>query len=358
MTEREIIITALAIAGFAIVLIFLFMLNLGAETPEEICKLSVVSRATAPTAAQAAIPLKCKAEKICLTETSSSGCEDNFAGEEGVVYVKLSGNDALKALQIERESANAMYDCWNMMGQGKLDLFGSAPGAVGLIPAETTCVICSRVAVDKSVSLNVLKLVDINRFLRDEQVPGSSLTYLQTFTDRGVASYAKVDSDYKDASGQLSAEAYNEEIGTEFGKMDVGDLTTAATEAIATEKNGSREMAFVFMQIKAQGTTEALSNLGLAGATVAGGAFMSPAGKILSKALFTPWGAVIALGTAGGVAAYGAYTAEQGQLTAAAYCGEFSSTAPGEKAGCSMVQGINYNSKEINALCKSLQGEL
>src|SRR3989344_4923299 len=122
LTSTEITIWILAIVGFGIVLAALFLINLGGYSSEDICKLSVLSRGTAP-AGGGYIPLKCVAEKICIREGFSGGCEDEFAGEKDVEYIRLSGSDGVKADKIEEITANAMYDCWTMMGEGKVDLF-------------------------------------------------------------------------------------------------------------------------------------------------------------------------------------------------------------------------------------------
>jgi hypothetical protein len=397
ITEREIIITILAIIGFAIIIIALILINLGGESTEDMCKLSVLTRATSPNIAQAAIPLKCATKKICLTAKASAGCEDNFAGEKNVEYVKLTGDVYAQALKIEEVSANAMYDCWSMMGEGKLDLFTNAPAQFGLNPAKTTCVICSRVAVDTGVNTDVLNQVNINDYIKMRQVPGSSLTYLQAFTDKGVASYAKVENnplqqateesnpqkarediaEYNDAfsivswtdkaKGVVASWGLGIEWESDAKKYETKLMTTQATgynvnaEKIPTASGKTvvvnREMAFVFMQIKAPDPEDVVTNLGLAGATLGTAAFMSPAGKAVSGLIFSPAGLVVAVAGGVAIAGYGAYNAEQGQLAAAGYCGEFS-TGSKAKNGCSMVQGINYNFKDINILCNSIEGDL
>ncbi len=352
LTSAQIIMLIIAIIGFVIVLSALYLVNLGGYSDDEICKLSVLTRATSPKSVQAAIPLKCKANKICLTEGYFGGCEEQFAGEEDVKYVHLGGDITNKRRIIEETSADAMYDCWNMMGQGKLDLFANARTEFGLTRTESTCVICSRVAVDKEVDSKVLTDVDangkvvggvdINNYIKTKQIPGQSLTYLQAFTDRGVNSFASI----KEGSGTLEAD---ENLAAK--------VQEASRTSLSTDEN--REMAFVFMQTKPPRIEDVLKNLGVAGATVATGTFMSPVGKFASRVLFTPAGAAIAVGVAGTVIGYGAFNAYQGQLAAAGQCGSFSSTSEDIKEGCSIVQGLNYNLKEINELCRGgIQGEL
>ena len=267
LTSAQIITIVIAIMGFLIVLIALYLIfGGGFQTDEDVCKLSVLTRATAPGAAQNLIPLKCRTSKICITNDSSGKCSEQFAGESNVQVIKLSGGITDKRKKIEEVSANAMYDCWSMMGEGKLDLFGSATTDFGLGKVTSSCVICSRVAIDKSVGNNVLFIdgdaakgsaIDITDYMKRTQIPGQSLTYLQAFTDRGVSSYAKVEPSM---------------------------TSTLLTTDISTSTKANNEIAFVFMQIKSKEVTEVLKNMALAGGTVAGGTFMSPAGGVASMA--------------------------------------------------------------------------
>lgn len=170
VTSTQVIFLLIAVISFGIGLMALSLVDFGGSTERDICKLSVLTRATSPDIAQSVIPLKCRTEKICLTDKLFGGCEEQFAGEENVVRVRLSGTDSQKKLKIEEISANAMYDCWNMMGQGKLDLFGKAAESFGWDVTQPTCVICSRVAVDKDVNPEILNSVDINTYMRAHQV--------------------------------------------------------------------------------------------------------------------------------------------------------------------------------------------
>jgi len=375
LTSTQIILLLLAVIGFVIVLAALFLVNLGGYGESDICQLSVLTRATAPSAAQAAIPLKCKTTKVCITDTLFGGCKEQFAGEDNVEYVRLSGDIANKRRIIEETSANAMYDCWSNMGEGKLDLFAHASELVGLSSVGPTCVICSRVAVDKGVEKSIfveylkdqsgnyvldenrdkrpIAGVDINNYMKTHQVPGQEFTYLRAFTDRGVNAFA-------DVPDNFDITTPSDKISSEAGLSR--ELEEARKAESAGGSTSDREMAFVFMQIKSSSIKSVLINMAAIGGTATALTFMSPAGKIAStvgsRVLFTPWGAVAAVIGVAGVASYGAYNAYQGQLAAAGYCGEFADTSEKAKEGCSMVQGLNYNFNEINHLCGSIQGEL
>ena len=333
--ENYFLITIIfAIVGFMIVAYFLFGSNLSKYTEDEVCKLSVLSRATAPSAAQGAIPLKCTTKKICLT--NDKNCEHSFAGEKPQV-IKL-GDDAKKT--IEKTSADAMYDCWKMMGEGKLDLFGEFSQDIGLDSATPTCVICSRIAVDEGVLVETLNQVDINKYMEDTIIPELGVNYISAFTGKGAVSYAKQDA--------VKAE--------EFGKL--GKLEENGKEIKLEGNKDNRELAIVFMQIKPKNVKDVLSNMLEIGGTVAGATFLSPVGSLARPLVLNPVGGGLAVVGAVSIAGYGTYSASRGQTAAAGYCGDFVSNTKDKDArqGCSIVQGINYNVKDINKVCPKIQG--
>jgi len=334
LTSTQIIMLVVAVVGFLIVLAALFLVNLGGYSERDICKLSVLTRATAPSAVQAAVPLKCKAAKICLTENYfGDRCKEQFPGEPNVEYVRLSGTPAQKARQIEEVSANAMYDCWSMMGEGKLDLFGEFFGN-----KDATCVVCSRVAIDKDVNKSILDLVNVDEYMKKTQVPGSSLTYLQTFTDKGVSSYANFD--------KTSVELRE-------AKINVGELTFA--------QNNYYDVAYVFSQIKSEAVVNVLTKMAVIGGAAGAATFMTPVvGQVASKLIITPAGLTLTAVAAAGAGIYGTYRALDSQKSAVGYCGKYTSMGKqSEVPGCSVVQAVPYNFNDVNGICgNGIQGEL
>jgi len=187
LSSTQLVVIILAIAGFAFGVMFLFgVFKNDSLTNRDLCKLSILSRATVPGVVQNAIPLDCFTEKICITTEKSfienvkkkvrgtlsinsqaiinqkSDCKQ-FAGEENVREVKIKINkvDIESSRKIiEEEYANAMFDCWVMTGQGKLDVFrGTGSTTVsssileGLLPdlghlirtIKPQCLVCSRI---------------------------------------------------------------------------------------------------------------------------------------------------------------------------------------------------------------------
>ncbi len=331
-----VITIATAIIGFIIVLYFLIGLDFGQYSEEEICELSVLTRATTPASAQGYVPLKCTTGKICLT--NGKDC-DNFAGYKDINNIELPGNADDAARKIEEISAKAMYDCWNKKGgQGKLDLFGTFWRELGLDENsdKSTCVICSRVAISDDVGREVLEKVDVNNYMEKNNVPGKALTYLQVFTNQGTNAFVRV-------TEQNKAEL----------ESKLEQRSDSGNELKNLESKNNREMAFVFMQIKTKGYDEALDNIEKTGIAVAGGAFMMP---VIGKYLINP----IVIGGAlifGAGVAYEAYeNVKQSQIAAAGYCGEFESSEEKAVNGCSLVQAIPYDKNYINKLCGVVQG--
>ncbi|MBX4211926.1 hypothetical protein KW787_00520 [Candidatus Pacearchaeota archaeon] len=319
-----------AVALF-LLLFFLYKVGFNQASQEDLCRLSVLSRATAPDSASALIPLKCTTQKICL-RSSRGTCAESFAGEDSVEVTLPSDQD--KAVRIiESTIADSLYSCWSMMGQGKLDLFSRYSSSMNFVRAEPKCVICSRVAVDSDVDPAVLQKVDVRKYMRDNQVPGRDLTYLEAFTDRDFSSYANVDENilnqYSDSAKSLST-------------------------------GQGRQIAFVFMQIKVKSFSDSFLDLAKQAGTVAGTSFIiapKTSAAIARVVAFTPAGAISALAVAGGTAGYMYINSKQSQTLAAGYCGAFNTkTDQGDEKGCSLVQAVPYSFQNINQLCSSIEG--
>ncbi len=349
------------------------------SSEDDLCKLSVLGRATSPvSSAQEVVPLKCVVKKVCFSD-GRGNCDDPLRGEKGVLTVKIprveetSDSVAIDAAAnvIAEESARRMYECWKTMGEGKLDLFNGVRTTFGIDPVSTTCVICSRLVVDKNVPEKVLERVDVNSFMKTHPVStGSDVTYLQAFTgSKDVLGYATFNPKVfkSDASGTLDVEALKKYNGNVLNAVDSKStdrdlIEEAKTLSAFEQKTANRELAFVFMQIKSHTPGEVVKNIATAGGVVVGSTFMTPVvrpvAKLATRFAFTPLGAVVTLGTVAGVGGYGVWNAYQGQLTSANYCGKFTTNENNAREGCSMVQGLNYNKDEVNALCASIQGRL
>jgi hypothetical protein len=382
LSSAQIITLVLAIAGFLIVLAFIYGFEGSTTTDTDICKLSVVGRATTSevlAGSGAYIPLKCTTGKICITGSSSGEC-NQFAGEKNVQFVRLSGGLSQEKEIIESISAQTMYDCWNMMGQGKLDLVSTYAKQLGWSQGQSTCVICTRVALADDVPKELLdpkssNSIDMNTYLATHQVPGSDKTYLQSSVDADTKAVlaAKMANDQtalqaantKLSTDQTALQAANTKLSTDQATMDAAkksldDTTLQASTQMSfkPDTNFARnEIAFVFMQIKSQSFSDALGNQVSLGAAAAGGSFAISPGKVLSasKFLFSWTGAIFALVAVGADVGFTALNTFEGQKVAAGYCGTFTSSDSAAK-GCSLVQAMPYSFKDISNLCQVIQG--
>jgi len=174
MTTQQIVILIILIASFAVLLFFLFRLNLGSETEKEICRNSVVARGSSVIPTEA-VPLDCKRSYVCITE--DRGCEKMT---KPIIKKVESKEDIYNVLAIE------MIDCWWMFGEGKVNYVGE-----DLIPGMY-CSICSQIAFDESVKKIIesgeLDKEEFYNYLYLKNMTGSDETYLEYL---GLVNYYK-----------------------------------------------------------------------------------------------------------------------------------------------------------------------
>lgn len=336
---RTVVIFIIAIIGFLVVLFFFVIFKGSLDTYDEACKFSVLSRAQTHQATNGYIPLKCTTKKICLKDGSGK-CEDSFAGENNVAVESLPTDEEKAVERIEEVSAKAMYDCWKMMGEGKIDIFnGGFAKYLGLSENKVSCTICSRIAYNtKETTLNK---VDISSYLRRAKVPNSELSYLQVFTDKSVESYPEVnwDSVYNSAtSGTISKEHQTYEISG----------------------SSTKQYAVVFTQVKSQGYMETLGNLGKVGVlSIAGSLLVAPKATLKTAGFIARGGvySIVLFGVgAAGVSIYSMSNVHAGKVATATYCGKISG-ADGETLDrCSGISIVPYNSQSINQICQAMEG--
>jgi len=101
------------------------------------------------------IPLKCKTENIKI----SSPIEED----------------------IQKTVVNAMYDCWWMLGEGKVDFFTPSnwwniSNPLGL--ESPNCIICSQIKFEGGAKN---KNIDIIGYMNRKIIPGKDITYMQYF---------------------------------------------------------------------------------------------------------------------------------------------------------------------------------
>ncbi len=365
MVKREAQIAPSTVVGIVLVIVAVilgvlfyigFFGNKDLEN-RDLCRISILSKATLPSVTAENLPLNCYTEKICITVKDSlfsglvngkSDCKQ-FAGEDNVrdVYVNINGNigDQQKTKDtIERLYADAMYNCWLMTGQGKLDVFrgttdNTADRALSVISSligsdldqvfkkiEPQCIVCSRLALsDKLIEAdkqyNILSSLDFKNYLATQKVMGGSgLTYLQKFTDESVSSFASSE---------------NSNI------KDISD----------TKNLFSNQIAMVFMQVKTEGTPEeiGLDAALFSGTAIAGGLFTSPLGKVIPGG---PLGSFIVSVVGAGFSYLAAEQVASGnQDVALSSCKQYESDEKRAKIGCSLIKSVKWDANEVNKLC-------
>lgn len=336
LTQMQIVTFSLSIFGFLIVMTAIFSnLDLLGFTEDASCELSVLTRATSFEALKDELPLKCDTKKICLTGDKSEKCQESFAGEKKVQVVKLKNKAKEDKYTIEKTLADEMYKCWDTFGEGRLDIFGNLDEELGSDDTKVTCVICSRVAIDKNAEKIVKKEeLDLGEFLRKEKVGNTGLTYLQYFSDKSVNNYPNLNA-WDSTIEEIKEDSFN------------------------PIENNKDEVAIVFTQIKTAGLDAKIGNLATIGVFVAGTSFVLGAKsgilfvgkKFVKRVILSPW--VLGLGVVEGTikVAQVAVNTYEGRNAAAGYCGDFVSSSEKAREGCSIVQVVPYDFREINNLC-------
>lgn len=300
----------------------------GEENDRNICQLSILTRATTPDILQKNVPIKCTAEKICIT--TGDDCTQ-FVEESNVRKIKLNPSKIEESAEkIEQITADAMYDCWKITGEGKLDLFGESAtldltdnieNYLQLKQKGATCIVCSRVALSEELKKeeNILKAVNINDYLENTLVPNSQKNYIETFTNSKLNSIP-------------------------------GDVKQKFSNT-ANSKEGTDQIAIIFAQVKTPNDPyTAFESGAIAGGTAlfAGAYGFGGLGALAKNPITTIGGGIVAAVTTGGLKAYGAASQQE---FSTGYCGKFTSSEK-DRYGCSVITQADWNKKEeINDLC-------
>jgi len=154
----------------------------GAVIDKETCHSSVLLRSKGIGAIAKKVgvefPLKCKTQYYCLSMNGE--CPENFE--------KISVENEN---DIKREIANAMYDCWWMLGEGKLDFLTGWEG-------KPTGVICSVITFDDIIKQKYAKIEGISEYLDKTTIPHKNITYYKYLTDNPNPMIVKEEGAIKD----------------------------------------------------------------------------------------------------------------------------------------------------------------
>lgn len=165
MTTQQIVILIVAIVSFAVILFFMFRLNLGETTDEELCHNSVITRGSSVVPSDA-LPLKCHRKYVCI---NNGGDCIGLTNPEKIEVESLP--------EIYATLADEMANCWWMFGEGRVNYVGDG------LTKDNYCSICSQIYFDESLDSLTNGNIDQNKlyeFLRDNKMDktNSYLEYL------------------------------------------------------------------------------------------------------------------------------------------------------------------------------------
>ncbi|MCW8965124.1 MAG: hypothetical protein OQK82_00345 [Candidatus Pacearchaeota archaeon] len=226
ITSQQIVILIIVIASFAVILFFLFRLNLGETSNEELCYNSVVTRGASVVSSDT-IPLNCHRKYLCVTEDGSC---------EGLTNPEIEKVNSLD--RVYEILAEEMATCWWMFGEARIDYVG------GKFEKDNYCSICTQVYFDDSLS-NIESVGDsidkegLYKFLQNKKYDESN-----NYTDYlfGVSTIDKI-----------KAKALEVNDKTTLGKIEVGKhyfVVTGITSEVSlwswTGKGAAYGGAFAF----------------------------------------------------------------------------------------------------------------
>jgi hypothetical protein len=282
----------------AIIIIWLGKFPFQETIDKESCHQSVVLRSNSLlgiSPGKAVVPLKCKTEEILI--------------------------DTRDEEEIKEIIANAMYDCWWMLGEGKLNFFDPNAMQEFSIPevgkVKSSCVICSTIKFSDDTK-EAIKEIDIFGYIVNNKVPGKDITYFEYFTDQTDA-----------------------------------DLTVGVEAPLI---NTEKDYLINFMGIRGQSYWDTLKNDALFVAGAAGGTgFMAlavPGGKAVLGKLFglvtTPIGAIITgIVVVTAIGTQAATTASNNAIV--------SGRCNGEWQGCYNMMLMPLSASEISAICSNIE---
>jgi hypothetical protein len=164
------------------------------QIDKETCKQSVLQRSIFNAGpfevGKKVISLDCKTEKICVSE-SGKDCADASGGASG--FMPAKNNPVTKVMVRGRDTklvamdtlANALYDCHDMLGRGKLNFMPNT------FWKEKYCLICSRVAFDEQARKNAGKIsyVDFLKYMESKK-DSAGISYLKVIYNTDSADVA------------------------------------------------------------------------------------------------------------------------------------------------------------------------
>jgi hypothetical protein len=179
LSMRYIVIFIALIISLGAVLLFYLMYDWQGEIDKQACHQSVIYKATVPELMEtkvAELPLNCETEKICITTNAfkKGNCDDDYLGEK-YQTVRISKDESEE--EINKVVADKLYECWWMMGEGKVQIYSRTWG----LKEEKKCNICTRIAFAEDLKGKEIR--GYQRYLTTNVIEGSDKTYWQYITN-------------------------------------------------------------------------------------------------------------------------------------------------------------------------------
>lgn len=175
-----IIILIILVVSFVVILLFYYSFDWKGEIDKEACHQSVIYKATVPALLEkklVELPLNCKTEKICITDSFGTGaCDREYSGEK-YQTIRVSSNKDKRDEEINKIITDKLYECWWMMGQGKVQLYSRD------FSKKKICTICTRIVFGKDLQAETKKITGLSKYLTRHNIPNSEQTYWMFLTN-------------------------------------------------------------------------------------------------------------------------------------------------------------------------------
>ncbi len=227
------------IASFLVILFFYYMYNWKGEINKQTCHESVILKASMPEVLDrpvANLPLRCQTDKICITGKVFGGECSGFVGEK-VSVARVSSNKEKQLEDIKGIIANSLYDCWSMMGEGKLNIFSREFQLVK--GYNSRCVICARIDFDAELKEKLKEeypegIPGLSEYLDNTPVLNKNTNYSQFLTGfKGERPYGKELEGVKDTGPDLFGIEQQAVIFQEFDRTTAPEDVTGTVAGIA-----------------------------------------------------------------------------------------------------------------------------
>ena len=322
LTQTIIIGIIILIISAAIIFFFLKAFPYKETVDKEACHQSVILRSQQIAGLQpgqlAGIPLNCKTQEITIT----------------------SSNEQF----IKQEIANAMYDCWWMLGEGKMQFWSeSAWKEFGLGNVKSACVVCSIIRFDNNLKEKNLHL-DVASYMEQTKIPTKNLTYLEYFTQEQGAKLPTDVETVPITTDKDYAVIFMGIEGDELWEPIVNDLKVAAASLVGTTFLAGPSATGSLLKA-AGGLMGKSFTLGSKLAPTSAGFARLAGAKVGGLTVKLGWVGLI-VGTAF-VATQTIWTAHN-QVIVAQHC-------DGSKKGCMQVMLLPMDASNIASVCNNIE---